>query len=172
MSPSFIEDLELRLHAWFPVVICYNEASPPLLLFCLLFFLCFSFHQSRHELKWKRVELVAFLRQKTVVFVFGNCTLIGQYSTMCSNVNKGWICVQANVKHWSPDTYRQLVVLFSASCVPTAAAELSLVFVFASHHFCSWGVLCQPTCHFYANGSHAANPLPLSCKFACGILSA
>lgn len=42
---------------------------------------------------------------------------------MCSNVNKGWICVQANVKHWSPGMYGQLVVLFPASCASTAAAE-------------------------------------------------
>lgn len=31
--------------------------------------------------------------------------------------------MQANVKHWSPDMYGQLVVLFPASCASTAAAE-------------------------------------------------
>lgn len=31
--------------------------------------------------------------------------------------------MQANVKHWSPDMYGQLLVLFPASCASTAAAE-------------------------------------------------
>lgn len=136
------------------------------------YFSFFVFIFIRADMNWseKGLNLLHFSDRKLLFLSLA--AVIGQYSTMCSNVNKGWICVQANVKHWSPDTYRQFLVLFSASCAPTAAAELSLVFVFASHHFCSWGGLCQPTCHFYANGSHAANPLPLSCKFACGILSA